>query len=320
MADACVIVPAFDAEATLGRTLDALEPQLHECGAELVVIDNGSRDGTAALVERRGIRLVRRDGVGGPAAARNAGIDATTAPLIAFTDADCEPARGWLRAILDALADADLVTGPVAPDPRVTAGPFDKTLSFAAGSLLFETANLAVRRTLTDRVRFEPFIAAADDPRPGLRPGPDEGPFGEDTWFGWRAIRGGARVAFREDALVHHAVFPRSPGAFLAERRRSRYFPTLVRDVPELRTGLTARVFLSRRSALFDVALASVAVAAARRRVWPLLGALPYANAALWRRPLGPWLAQTNAVLVAGDALTCAALVRGSVAARRVVL
>ena len=320
MADACVIVPAHNAEATLVRTLDALEPQVRACGADLVVVDNGSTDGTAALVARRGIRMVRRDGSGGPAAARNAGIDATTAPLIAFTDADCEPAPGWLRALLDALGDADLVTGPVAPDPRATAGPFDKTLSVAAGSLLFETANLAVRRTLTDRLRFEPFIAGPGDPRPGLRPRLEDGPFGEDTLFGWRAIRGGARVAFREDALVHHAVFGRTWRAFLAERRRTRYFPTLVRELPELRGGLTARLFLSPRSARFDLAVAGVAVAAARRSPWPLLLVLPYARVALWRAPLGVWLAKTNVVLVAGDALTLAALVRGSVAARRVVL
>ena len=44
---------------------------------------------------------------------------------------------------------------------------------------------------------------------------------------------------FADRALVHHAVFPRGPRGFIAERWRLRFFPALVREVPELRGGLT---------------------------------------------------------------------------------
>jgi glycosyltransferase involved in cell wall biosynthesis len=316
-----VIIPAHDAAATLSRTLDALAAQDFEGDVDVVVVDDASSDGTPELARSRGVRVVATGGQSGPAGARNAGLAATSAPLVAFTDADCEPVPGWLSALHAALRDADLVAGPVEPDVRVQAGPFDRTLRITGPSPRFETANLAIRREVADRVGgFEAFAPDPARPRPGIRPRPDQGHFGEDALFGWRAVRAGARVAFAPEALVHHAVFPRGPAGYLRERWRLRFFPALVRDVPEMRRRLLWRVFLSRRSALFDLALLGVAVALGRRRAWPLLAVLPYARSSLWRRPLGLWLVRTDAVLVAGDAVAFAALVRGSVAARRPLL
>jgi glycosyltransferase involved in cell wall biosynthesis len=318
VAEVSAIIPAHDAAATLGRTLDALAAQDFAGDVEVVVVDDASTDATAALASARGVRVVVNEGENGPAGARNAGLAATTAPLVAFTDADCEPAPGWLSALVAALRDADLVLGPVEPDPRVSAGPFDRTLKLTGPSPRFETANLAVRREVADAVGgFEAFRPDPEALRPGIRPRPDQGHFGEDALFGWRAVARGARVAFAPDALVHHAVFPRGPAGYLRERWRLRFFPALVRDVPAMRTRMFGRVFMSRRSALFDLAVLGVCLAVGRRRALPLLLVLPYARTALWRSPIGLWLLRTNAVLVAGDAIACAALVRGSVAARR---
>ncbi len=76
---------------------------------------------------------------------------------------------------------------------------------------------------------------------------------------------------------------PRGAREYVAERRRVRHFPTLVRQTPELREAfLWRRVFLTRRSAAFDLALTGAALAALRRSPWPLAAALPYARLA-WR-------------------------------------
>jgi glycosyltransferase involved in cell wall biosynthesis len=315
-----VVVPAHDAAATLPRTLAALSAQDYAGEWELVVVDDASGDATGALAETAGARVVRRDGQGGPAATRNAGVAATDAPLIAFTDADCEPVPGWLSALVAALDGADLVTGPVRPDPRAPRRFSDRTLDLAGPSPRFETANLAVRRTVYDRVGgFAPFVPR--DGAPGLRPRPDQGHFGEDAVFGWTAVRLGARTAFAADALVHHAVFPRGPRGYIAERWRVRFFPALVRDVPELRRALPGRVFLSPRQRRFDAAIAGVALAAATRRPWPLALAVPYVHRHLrtrdaWRRSA----ARENLAHIVADGVTLAALVRGSIAARRILL
>jgi glycosyltransferase involved in cell wall biosynthesis len=316
-----VIVPAHNAATLLPRLFAALDRTTYAGRWETVVVDDASTDATADLAEEWGACVVRLESRSGPAASRNAGLAAARAPLIAFTDADCEPCPEWLSALTGALSDADIALGPIRPVPGVPRGPFDRTLSTGRDSPLFETANLAVRREVAERVGgFEPFAPVAGV-RTGLRPTVDEGHFGEDAVFGWRARRAGARTVYVEDALVHHAVFPRRASGYVAERWRLRFFPALVREVPELRSRLTLRYFLTENTALFDLAVLGVAASLASRRRAPLLLALPYLKRRLtWR---GGWrreVAERNAALVAGDAVGLAGLVRGSIAARRLLL
>jgi glycosyltransferase involved in cell wall biosynthesis len=315
MTEVSVIVPARDAEATIGATLDALAAQSYAWGAyEVIVVDNGSTDGTAALAESRGAQVLRRGRGDGPAAARNDGAAAASAPVLAFTDADCAPEPGWLAAGMARVAEgAELVQGVVRPPEDAGLGPFDRTVWVTEDHGLYETANLFV-----DRTAF--FHAGGFVDVPGTDP--DEAPFGEDTWLGWRMRRAGRRDAFAPDAVVRHAVFPRSAGEWLRERRRARLFPHLVRPVPELRKRfLFRRLFLTERSALFCLALLVALVALGRRQGRILLFAAPYAlrvarDAARW----GPRAPLVAAAGVAGDAITFAALARGSIETKTPVL
>src|SRR6476469_1955469 len=257
--DVSVIVPARDAAATLPALLRGLEDQ--DVAHELIVVDDGSKDDTAALAEAAGARVLRGPQAG-PAAARNRGAAVATGRLLAVTDADCIPQPGWLRALL--AADADLIQGRVLP--AGPAGPFDRTIAVVSEYGLYETANLAIDRAWFDRLGGFQSI---------LMPGRGGKELGEDVWLGWRARRAGARTAFAGDALVHHAVFARGPRGYVAERARLRFFPELAKRIPELRDGfLHRRVFLNRRSMLFDAAVAGAAVAVATRRPWPLVAAL----------------------------------------------
>jgi glycosyltransferase involved in cell wall biosynthesis len=97
-----VVVPFFNSEATLGSCLAALLSQ-KAAGQkyEIIAVDDGSSDGGAAIAQRAGVRLVQQPNRGAPAA-RNAGIAAAVGKWVAFTDADCIPSRGWLRALLTA--------------------------------------------------------------------------------------------------------------------------------------------------------------------------------------------------------------------------
>jgi glycosyltransferase involved in cell wall biosynthesis len=317
-----VVVPAHNAVATIPKLFAALDRCTFAGEWEVVVVDDASSDATAALAHDWGARVVRLESQSGPAGSRNAGIAAARAPLIAFTDADCEPVPEWLGAMVDALRDADLVTGPVRPVAGVPRGPFDRTLHVSASSPLFETANMAVTRDLAERIGgFEPFAPPPDGRRVGLRPTVDQGHIGEDVVFGWRARRTGARITFAEDALVHHAVFPRDASGFIAERWRLRFFPALVREIPELRSRLPLRYFLTRYTALFDLAVVGALAAAALRRPWPLLAALPYLRKRLtWRGERPAVLIEHNVAFVLSDAVGLVALLRGSAAARRLLL
>ncbi len=86
-----VIVPAYNAARTLGDTLDSIRRQTHP-HLEIIVVDDGSRDRTAAVAEAHAaederIRLVRQEN-GGVARARNAGAAASRGAYIAPVDAD----------------------------------------------------------------------------------------------------------------------------------------------------------------------------------------------------------------------------------------
>lgn len=307
---ASVIVPARDAEATLERTLRCLVDQDAGFDYEVIVVDDGSVDGTPELVPRfgRDVRLVRGDGTG-PAAARNLGVASCSGAMLAFCDADCFPTRGWLAAGLEALGEAELVQGRVLPEPGVAIGPYDRTLWVTHEVGLWETANLFVTRPAFDSVGgFEDW----------LRPVAGKA-MAEDVWFGWRTKRQGAASSFCEAALVHHAVFPRSRRAYVAERRRLRHFPEIVARMPELRGAfLHRRVFLNRRTEALAAAVAGVLLAAALRRTLPLIALLPYGRLAA--RRAASHGAGTAAVDAAADLLGAWALLSGSVTARTPVL
>ena len=307
-----VIVPARNAAGTLPALLAALETQVDAGPFEVIVADDGSRDATPDLARAAGARVAHTTRPGsGPGAARNAGLALARGAILAFTDADCIPAPDWLCRGRAALAHADLVQGAVLPPPGRPIGPFDRHITVSAPHGLFESANLLARRELVERLGgFAPGVA--------LGTGKE---MGEDVWLGWRAVRSGARTAFCAEVLVHHEVFPRCAAGLLAERTRVAFFPELARRIPELRGAFFwRRVFLSRRSAAFDLALVGLGVAL-RGRPAGACAALPYLTiAASSTRHHGrrrPW---TTLVYIAADAVAAAALVVGSVRARTPVL
>lgn len=119
-----VVVPAFDEEAGIRATLEALRDQ-EDRDFELVVVDNASRDRTAQVVaeaiERWGEgrwRLVHEPQKGTGAASdtgMRAAIEAGATHL-ARTDADCLPPPDWTRRVREAFASGDeLIAGRLVP-------------------------------------------------------------------------------------------------------------------------------------------------------------------------------------------------------------
>jgi glycosyltransferase involved in cell wall biosynthesis len=307
-----VVVPARNAAGTLGRTLACLAAQELDGDFEVIVVDDDSEDETAAIAEpAAGVRLLQPGRVGA-AEARNLGVAAARSELLAFIDSDCFATPSWLDRGLAALEHKDLVQGRVAPDPSAPLDAFDRTIWVESERGFYETANLFVTRRLFEQVGgFEEWIDTGGEKL-----------LAEDVWFGWRAVRAGARTAFADDALVHHAVFPRGPAGFVSEKLRLRYFPLIAARIPEFRERtLYRRWFLSKRSAAFDLAITGATLAVVTRSRLPLVAAFPYARLAisdtLRFRRRAPLVA---AVRAAADATTLGALLAGSVKARSVVL
>jgi glycosyltransferase involved in cell wall biosynthesis len=102
-----VVIPAFNAEATLPACLSALQCQTQPPG-EIIVADDGSSDDTAGVARRLGATVVSHLHQG-PAAARNLGIQWARGEIVLFTDADCEPAGDWVEQMVKPLADPAVI-------------------------------------------------------------------------------------------------------------------------------------------------------------------------------------------------------------------
>lgn len=116
-----VVLPTYNRAESLRRALVALTRQSADPASyEIVVVDNNCTDGTREMVqalENPSVRLVTevRQGL---SFARNAGLAATNAPFVAFTDDDVEVARDWVETIiasLDRNRSVDGVGGRVLP-------------------------------------------------------------------------------------------------------------------------------------------------------------------------------------------------------------
>ncbi len=123
MTSVAIVIPAFDAARHLPEVLDAAHAAAGEAGGsvEIVVVDAGSGDDTAAVAERHGARVVRLPERVGPAEARNRGVDAVDAEVVLFLDSDCVPHRDVVRRVRAAFAaDPDLagLSGSYDAEPR----------------------------------------------------------------------------------------------------------------------------------------------------------------------------------------------------------
>ncbi len=111
-----VIIPHYRDLGGLDRCLSALEAQTYPRDRfEIVVADNASPEGPQAVsgvIAGRAQLVVVTDRGAGPA--RNGGVAASKAPILAFTDSDCVPESQWLAEGLAALPNSDVVGGHVA--------------------------------------------------------------------------------------------------------------------------------------------------------------------------------------------------------------
>lgn len=212
-----VAVLSWNGKAHLEVCLPSLESQLPPgVEHEVLVLDNGSTDGTAEWVRRHHpqVRLIESRINLGFCGGNNRLAAAADGDAIAFLNNDTRPRPEWLGSLVDALASAqpdvaavsgqivnwsgeklDFARGILTFDGHAFQQDFGRPLDEieipAAGSeLLFACGgNMIVRR--------DAFLAAG---------GFDEAYFAylEDVDLGWRLWAGGERVVFAPDAVVHH--------------------------------------------------------------------------------------------------------------------
>jgi succinoglycan biosynthesis protein ExoU len=198
-----VIIAAFEAEGSIARAVSSALAEGRT--AEVLVIDDASRDGTARCVSVLAkadprVRLITLRQNGGPARARNVGIDAASAPLIAMLDADDAFLPGRLDRLC-ALRGVDLVADDVAfvrsggmetdPPPE---RPGDTDAPLLIDAAAFARGNLSGPRRRGELGFLKPVVSRAFLDRNGLRY--DETlRLGEDLDLYLRALLAGGRFA-----------------------------------------------------------------------------------------------------------------------------
>ncbi len=197
-----VVIPAYNAAATLGDALDALTAQtIPQSAFSVIVVDDGSSDATAALARAKGASVISQTNAG-PAAARNAGAGAAPpdSDILVFTDADCAPAPDFL-ARLTAPLDDEAVSGvqgayrtrQTSLVARFAQIEFEDRYAYVGKRPtidLVATYATAYRRAVFDGAGgFDTSFRAADN---------------EDTELSYRLAAAGHRLVFAPDAVVYH--------------------------------------------------------------------------------------------------------------------
>lgn len=156
---AAIIVPHYNDHARLSRCLAAL----HENdlgGVEVVVVDNGSEPSPVEQLSVFADVRVLTEPEKGAAAARNRGVQETSADILMFLDADCVPSGNWVETAMRLLTDDKVIGGRIdvfdeSEPPRTGAEAFEAVLAFNQRLYVEKKGFSATANLVTTRRIFE---------------------------------------------------------------------------------------------------------------------------------------------------------------------
>ena len=207
-------MPVLNGAKHIRAQLEALELQRYAGPWEVVVVDNGSADGTPDVVREAqasmpNLVLVEepKRGIG---RARNRGVEASSGDLLLFVDADDVVGEGWLARMAAALADHPFVCGSVESD-QLNQGAAERFNPFASPEdagprkafdfLPFApTGNLGLRRSAFEAVGGFQRLSGS----------------GSDVDLSWRLLLAGYPLHFVPEAVIHYR-YRESVGATLRQ-------------------------------------------------------------------------------------------------------
>lgn len=249
MPEITVIIPVWNGQDHLDHCLRALETQtLPRQAFEIIVVDNGSTDGTVAVAERFAAVRIISEPTPGSYTARNRGLAQANGEFVAFTDADCRPAPNWLSEALSACRKqpgVGLIGGRIelfATNPKPSlAELYEQTLAFRQSETLKSgrctTANWISPRTVLEG------LGGFDG---GLKSGGDYD-------LSLRIAAAGHPVAYAETMVVLHPARA-TLTALCSKRRRTVGGRWAMRSDPLKAAKIMVRGFANTAEALKQLA------------------------------------------------------------------
>ena len=198
--DVSIIIPHFNMPGALQRCLESVASQAFAGTAEIIVVDNGSRTPPDDVRAAWPDVIFLAEPTPGPGPARNTGVAAARAPVLAFIDADCRAGAGWLAAAVAGVR-AGGARGVVGGDVRIDFVDPARLTPLEAYEAVFAyrqrmyiekqnfsgTGNLAMTRQVYDEVGGFAGIGVA-----------------EDRDWGQRATAAGYRIAYVDAMRAFH--------------------------------------------------------------------------------------------------------------------
>lgn len=194
-----VIVPSYNAGATIGRCLEAALASGYD-DFEVVVVDDGSGDDSADIAEGFPCRLIRLDRNVGAAAARNIGASHSQGEILFFTDADCLLEEDTLAVASRTLASLgrDVILGGT-----YTQVPYDEGFFSLFQSVFVNHAETKQGKN-PDYVATHAMVIAAETFRDSQGFAEEFLPILEDVEFSHRLRRSGCRLVMEPAIQVRH--------------------------------------------------------------------------------------------------------------------
>jgi GT2 family glycosyltransferase len=261
-----VVVPVRDGRELLGRTLPALLASLPP-GAELIVVDDASRDGSGDVARALGARTFRLEGPRGPAAARNRGAAEARHDLLAFLDADVRVQAETLSRLLAPFAEPELCA---------TFGSYDAAPTERSWVSLYKNLahHFVHQRSRREAATFWAGCGAVRRAAFETVGGFDESyerPSIEDVELGYRLRSAGFRIRLVPEAQVTH-LKRWTLASWLASDLRDRAIPwaRLVRQGRGLPSELNFTLAGRAATALVGLGLAALALSFLEPRLLPV--------------------------------------------------
>ena len=209
-----VVVPAYNAGATIRLCVEALLRQSAGTEAcEVIVVDDGSTDDTAAVLRRFPVTAIHQPNRG-PAAARNHGARLARGGIILFTDADCVPREDWVEQMAKPFVAAEVcaVKGAYRTEQRALVARFAQVEFEERFEMLKKVDSIDMVDTYSAAFRKDVFdqMGGFDESFPVAN--------NEDTDLSYKLSAAGHRMVFNPDAVVFHLKHPDTLRRYLRQK------------------------------------------------------------------------------------------------------
>lgn len=199
-----IIIPAYNAEKTIEKTLASLKNQSLK-DFEVIIVDDSSTDNTIDTAKRFFRNVIKNKGRKGPAGARNTGIKEAKTEKLAFIDSDCFADKDWIKNIYKELEKEDVVMGIVKIPESNYIGNSISLLGFPGGGNLGFEKVWKVRNGYTDHITSCNFgIKKSIFIKYGFFD--DTFPYAgsEDPEFSIKIFKQGVKIKYSKKPLVYH--------------------------------------------------------------------------------------------------------------------